>query len=79
MLDQTDFTEVSFAYSSRIISKRLGELISNSLDTSVVPDEWLRAKVTTIFKPGKKLIANNYQLISYISILCKVIECIILD
>ncbi|KAK4810492.1 hypothetical protein QYF61_004272 [Mycteria americana] len=50
-------------------SWRLGEL----------PEDWRKAKVTPIFKKGKKEDPGNYRPVSLTSILRKVVEQLILD
>jgi hypothetical protein len=44
---------------------------------SGIPDEWLIANITLLFKKGNKLEPANYRPISLTSIVCKIMEEII--
>ena len=53
--------------------------LSSALDAGVVPEDWRRANVLTIFKKGTKVATGNYRLVSLTSHLCKILESIIKD
>ena len=54
-------------------------LYQKSIDNSTIPQEWLQAIITVIFKKGKKSLAGNYRPVSLTCILCKCLEKIIRD
>ena len=39
-----------------------------------LPDEWLTANITPLFKKGNKLEPTNYRPVSLTSIVCKIME-----
>ena len=43
----------------------------------MIPDEWLVANITALFKKRNKLEATNYRPVSLTSIVCKIMEKII--
>ena len=55
----------------------LAELFQNSIDTGIVPDDWLTANVVGIYKKGDKQEPANYRPVSLTSVTCKVLEHII--
>ena len=57
----------SLAFSLSIIFRR-------SLYSGVIPDEWLTANITPLFKKGNKLEPTNYRPVSLTSIVCKIME-----
>ena len=59
---------------SPAISESLTYLINRSLGTGKVPSDWKKARVTTIFKKGKKSDPGNYRPISILPVLSKVLE-----
>ena len=56
------------------ISKPLTYLFNLSLNSATVPIDWKKAKVTPVFKNGKKDDINNYRPISVICHLMKILE-----
>ena len=50
-----------------------------SLAESELPDDWLKSVIATIYKTGKKCLAENYRPVSLTCILCKGMETIIRD
>ena len=57
----------------------LAFLFNQSISSGIVPTEWKLAKVTPIFKKGKRQDVNNYRPISIIPAVAKVFEKIIYD
>ena len=64
---------------SKSLAKPLMIIFSNSLKQKQLPDDWKKARVTPIFKKGKKCLASNYRPVSLTSIICKSMEKIICD
>ncbi len=62
---------------SSILAPVLAELFQNSIDTGIVPDDWLTANVVGIYKKGDKQEPANYRPVSLTSVTCKVLEHII--
>lgn len=60
--------------SATIIAKPLTKIINASLMTEVVPDVWKRAKVTPVFKKGKRSEMDNYRPISVLPVASKILE-----
>ena len=60
-----------------VISKPLTRLFNKTLQDQVVPSDWRKANVTTIFKKGSKSSASNYRPVSLTSHVCKLLESII--
>ena len=52
-------------------------IFSKSLSTGDLPDDWLTANITAIFKKGEKCKPANYRPVSLTSVTCKLIEHII--
>lgn len=65
------------------VASQLAPIMSNimelSMDSATLPPDWKRATVTPIYKKGDKLCAENYRPISLTSVICKVMERIIVD
>ena len=55
------------------------ELFISSLDSEMLPQDWLRSLTAVIFKKGKKNLVGNYRPISLTCVLCKCLETIIRD
>ena len=49
-------------------------VFNSSLRKGILPDVWKLARVTPIFKSGSKSEANNYRLISVISVFSRILE-----
>ena len=62
---------------SNEISPILQVIFMQSLDTGVLPSDWLKANVCPVFKKGNQTHASNYRPISLTSICCKTMEHII--
>ena len=62
---------------AEIISKPLQIIYQRSLDNAILPKKWLQAGVIPIFKKGATTDAGNYRPVSLTSVLCKVLERII--
>jgi hypothetical protein len=52
-------------------------IFSQSLSTGELPDDWLTANITAIYKKGEKCKPANYRPVSITSVTCKLIEHII--
>ncbi|KAF2353005.1 Reverse transcriptase domain [Trinorchestia longiramus] len=59
---------------AEVISDPITNFFNRSLETELVPDDWKRANVTSIFQKGNKQIPNNYRPISLTSVISKTIE-----
>ena len=64
---------------ARILAPSLTFIFNQSLSSGIVPLEWKLARVTPIFKKGKRQDVNNYRSISIIPVVAKVFERIIYD
>jgi len=62
-----------------VIAESLSIIFERSWRTREVSENWRKAKVTPIFKMGKKEDAGNYRPVSHTSILGKVMEKLILE
>ena len=52
-------------------------IFQKSLDTGVLPSDWLHANVVPIFKGGDSSLPSNYRPVSLTSVACKLLEHII--
>ena len=59
------------------IAPALTAIFQTSMATSTLPDEWLLANVSPIFKKGNKHVAGNYRPVSLTCIVCKMFESLI--
>ena len=62
-----------------VLAPSLAFLFNQSISSGIVPTEWKLARVTPIFKKGKRQDVNNYRLISIIPVVARVFERIIYD
>ena len=62
-----------------VLAPSLAFLFNQSISSGIVPAEWKLARVTPIFKKGKRQDVNNYRPISMIPAVAKVFERIIYD
>ena len=62
-----------------IVARSLTQILSKIISTSILPTDWKLAKVTPVFKKGKKDDMNNYRPISAISIAAKMFEKLIFE
>ena len=62
-----------------VLAPSLAFLFNQSISSGIVPTEWKLARVTPIFRKGKRQDVNNYRPISIIPALAKVFERIIYD
>ena len=62
---------------SHTLSLPLSIIFSNSIASSILPEEWKSANITALFKKGDKKYAGNYRPVSLTCILCKVLESIV--
>ena len=56
------------------IAPVLASLFQQSLDTGNLPDDWLLANVTALFKKGSRESPENYRPVSLTAIMCKLLE-----
>ena len=63
-----------FKDSANEIAKPLTHIINLSLNSSLVPTCWKRAKVTPVFKSGSVDDVSNYRPISVLPVLSKIME-----
>ena len=59
------------------IAPALTQIFQRSLDTGQLPDVWLKANVTCVYKKGDKHQAENYRPISLKSVISKILEHIV--
>ena len=62
---------------ANVIAPVLQIIYSQSLEHATLPQDWLSADITPVFKKGNRSTAANYRSISLTSVLCKVMEHII--
>ncbi|XP_065658032.1 uncharacterized protein LOC136082549 [Hydra vulgaris] len=61
------------------LSKPLCIIFNRSLELGTLPELWLEANITPLFKKGERLKTNNYRPISLTSIVCKLMESFVRD
>ena len=59
---------------SEELSPVIVKIFSQSLNSGELPDDWLTANITAIFKKGKKCDPANYRPVSLTSVTCKLME-----
>ena len=52
----------------------LAALFTQSLQTGNLPDDWLSANISPIFKKGDRGLASNYRPVSLTCVCCKLME-----
>ena len=57
----------------------LSTIMSLSLPSGYLPEDWRMANISPIFKKGSKKSANNYRLVDLASICCKLMESLVRD
>ena len=62
-----------------IVSPSLTLIFAKSIETGIFPDEWKLARVTPIFKKGKRDDPNNYRPMSVIPTVAKIFEKCVCD
>ena len=61
------------------LASPLNIIFNKSLESSEIPDEWKKGKITALFKKGSKKVASNYRPVSLTSILRKCLEKIVCE
>ena len=61
------------------ISTPLVKLFNLSLEEGIVPSEWKEANITPLFKKGSRNKPENYRPVSLTSVVCKLLETLIID
>jgi len=59
------------------LAPALARIFQKSLNTGLLPDDWLKANVSSVYKKGDKHLAENYRPISLTSVACKLLEHVI--
>lgn len=59
------------------IAPGLTAIFQTSIDTGLLPEDWLNANISCVFKKGDKHAAENYRPVSITSVPCKLLEHII--
>ena len=54
-------------------------IFNTSIRTKKLPDEWKHARISAIYKKGKRTAPQNYRPVSLTSVICKTLESIIRD
>ena len=62
-----------------IVAPSLTQIFNKIISTGIFPTDWKLAKVTPIFKKGKKDDMKNYRPISVISVVAKIFEKLIFE
>ena len=66
-------------FAAHIVAPSLTEIFTTSINTGIFPTEWKIARVTPIFKKGKKNDLNSYRPISVIANVAKILEKIVYE
>ena len=64
---------------AEVTCKPLALIYQKSMESSMVPKDWKKAKVTAVFKKGPRHFPGNHRPVSLTSHICKVLESIIRD
>ena len=72
-----DITPRLLKESAKEIAPVLASIFQQSLDEGTLPNDWLVANITPLFKKGNKSVPGNYRPVSLTSISCKLLEHII--
>lgn len=64
-------------YAAEEIATILEVIFTQSLNSGILPKDWLTTNITPIFKKGKKSDPGNYRPVSLTSVCCKILEHII--
>ena len=64
---------------AKSFAKPISIIFQRSFDKSELPESWLEANVTPLFKKGSRSEPANYRPISLTSVICKIMEKIIKD
>ncbi|XP_047144812.1 uncharacterized protein LOC105846305 [Hydra vulgaris] len=64
---------------AKSLAKPLSLVFQHSIDQSELPESWLEANVTPLYKKGCKINPANYRLVFLTSVTCKTLEKIIRD
>ena len=59
------------------ITPSLTVIFQKSIDTGTLPEDWLNANISCVYKKGDKHAAENYRSVSLTSVPCKLLEHII--
>lgn len=59
--------------------KPLNMIFNKSITEKKVPNEWKEARISAIYKKGKKSMASNYRPVSLTSVICKLMERLVRD
>ena len=60
-----------------IIAPILATIFQKSLNSGVIPKDWINANIVAVFKKGNKHLPSNYRPVSLTSVSCKILEHII--
>ena len=64
---------------SPIVTRSLTFIINQSITTGIFPNAWKRARVSSIFKEGRRTDPNNYRPISVLPVVSKLIERVVFN
>ena len=65
--------------SAKVIAPSLTIIFNCSLSTGVFPEDWKNARVSPIYKSGKKIDPSNYRPISVLSVVAKLFEKLVFE
>ena len=64
---------------ARVMAEPWAQLFRSSLDSSVLPSDWLNDEIVPIFKKGSKQHPCNYRPVTLTAVPCKVLESLVRD